>query len=393
MHFPDLWEPGRVLPIGALPPALPLPSTRPPETKRQRVFTNPDLLIFEAELAIEGMEQLTDAMADAEPLMKQAEREHWLEFEKQMQELTGIEEVEMEEPYLEGLLAEAQLNFVQAIARNIDPLNAFVTTALSDAEALITGATDQVIVDVKAAPMPIPLSLKAIDFDKNLEAQVRELIRKDADKVKEKLEIRLSMRRQKEFGLTHYTWVTAGDEKVRPSHAANEGATFSWDNPPSTGHPGTAPNCRCFPYPALVDDQGVEQLRRPGPGSDGRAESLYPEQYLIPAIAARRGAGAAVAGAKQGVEAIKNIPRQSDKKPLSNDKTTSHGIKRGLERKISQKEIDKAIKSAEKSKRVEIKIGKYGTKQKHYTGDNGVVVVVETEGRNTGKVITTWRKK
>jgi len=37
---------------------------------------------------------------------------------------------------------------------------------------------------------------------------------------------------------THYIWSTAGDGKVRPSHAANDGKTFAWDNPPSTGHPG-----------------------------------------------------------------------------------------------------------------------------------------------------------
>lgn len=110
------------------------------------------------------------------------------------------------------------------------------------------------------------------------------MIDREAEKIDYSLRQTLDQERQQQLGITHYTWSTAGDDKVRPSHAANEGATFSWDNPPATGHPGAAPNCRCFPYPALVDDQGVEQLRRPGPGSDGRAESLYPEQYLIPAI-------------------------------------------------------------------------------------------------------------
>ena len=57
---------------------------------------------------------------------------------------------------------------------------------------------------------------------------------------------------------THYTWRTAGDDRVRHTHAALEGQVFSWTNAPSEGHPGTAPNCRCWaePYygnPALPD--------------------------------------------------------------------------------------------------------------------------------------------
>jgi len=42
-----------------------------------------------------------------------------------------------------------------------------------------------------------------------------------------------------------YIWRTAGDGKVRGSHADRDGKTFSWDNPPAGGHPGEAPNCRC----------------------------------------------------------------------------------------------------------------------------------------------------
>jgi hypothetical protein len=42
-----------------------------------------------------------------------------------------------------------------------------------------------------------------------------------------------------------YIWRTAGDSKVRSSHARRNGRTFSWDNPPEGGHPGEAYNCRC----------------------------------------------------------------------------------------------------------------------------------------------------
>lgn len=46
-----------------------------------------------------------------------------------------------------------------------------------------------------------------------------------------------------------YMWVTAGDEKVRPSHAANDLKIFDWDDPPPTGNPGDEPGCRCTAMP------------------------------------------------------------------------------------------------------------------------------------------------
>lgn len=42
-----------------------------------------------------------------------------------------------------------------------------------------------------------------------------------------------------------YIYKTMEDDKVRPTHAVHDGKYFTWDNPPSTGHPGTEINCRC----------------------------------------------------------------------------------------------------------------------------------------------------
>ena len=52
---------------------------------------------------------------------------------------------------------------------------------------------------------------------------------------------------------THYIWRTRRDGKVRPSHAVNNGKIFSWDNPPSTGHPGEDYGCRCMAEPHLPE--------------------------------------------------------------------------------------------------------------------------------------------
>jgi len=68
-----------------------------------------------------------------------------------------------------------------------------------------------------------------------------------------KLNGQLTQLRQTSNGVTHYVWATAGDERVRPTHAANEGQTFAWDDPPATGHPGQDYNCRCVSLPILDD--------------------------------------------------------------------------------------------------------------------------------------------
>lgn len=53
---------------------------------------------------------------------------------------------------------------------------------------------------------------------------------------------------------THYIWRTRNDGKVRPSHAANDGEFFAWDERPPTGHPGEDYGCRCTAEPYYSDD-------------------------------------------------------------------------------------------------------------------------------------------
>jgi SPP1 gp7 family putative phage head morphogenesis protein len=51
--------------------------------------------------------------------------------------------------------------------------------------------------------------------------------------------------RQREVGIKQYQWSTSLDERVRPEHEERHNDIFSWDKPPSDGHPGQAINCRC----------------------------------------------------------------------------------------------------------------------------------------------------
>lgn len=65
--------------------------------------------------------------------------------------------------------------------------------------------------------------------------------------------------RQKQVGITGYTWSTSQDERVRPDHAKLDGETFDWSNPPvvdeKTGrraHPGLDFSCRCVAIPNVA---------------------------------------------------------------------------------------------------------------------------------------------
>jgi hypothetical protein len=169
---------------------------------------------------------------------------------------------------------------------------------------------------------------------------------------------------------SYYVWATVGDDKVRASHAANDGMIFSWDDPPSTGHPSEETGCRCS--------------AEPYDGNDA-IEPLYPELLLIPFLRIGRGAIAAA------VRAIRWISKSS--KIEKHDGLTDHGTLRSNQRGISADDANTAIQTATAVGKVTTKIGKYGTRQYQYEGTNGVTVVVETEGRNAGKVITFWRNQ
>lgn len=74
-----------------------------------------------------------------------------------------------------------------------------------------------------------------------------------------KLNGRLIRYEQQRAGITHYRWETMQDSRVRPSHRERQGEIFSWDEPPSDGHPGEAVRCRCVADPVFeTDTLGVE---------------------------------------------------------------------------------------------------------------------------------------
>jgi SPP1 gp7 family putative phage head morphogenesis protein len=75
-----------------------------------------------------------------------------------------------------------------------------------------------------------------------------------------KLNGQLAEVRQRDLGITRYTWASSQDERVREMHRELNGTVHSWNDPPVTNeqgdrnHPGEDYQCRCS---ALPDVEGV----------------------------------------------------------------------------------------------------------------------------------------
>jgi SPP1 gp7 family putative phage head morphogenesis protein len=70
--------------------------------------------------------------------------------------------------------------------------------------------------------------------------------------------------RQTSIGIEKYEWQTAGDERVRESHADMDGQICLWDDPPDVdgepANPGEPINCRCVAVPFFDLDSMEDEL-------------------------------------------------------------------------------------------------------------------------------------
>ena len=73
--------------------------------------------------------------------------------------------------------------------------------------------------------------------------------------------------RQRDLGVTQFTWRTVGDQRVRDEHAELDGEVFDYDDPPEIDGeptlPGDGVQCRCWADPVLDDllddDEGDDE--------------------------------------------------------------------------------------------------------------------------------------
>lgn len=75
--------------------------------------------------------------------------------------------------------------------------------------------------------------------------------------------------RQREVGITRFTWRTVGDERVREEHEDRDGEVYSYDDPPDGELPGEPIQCRCTADPVFDDIlDGTDESEESDPGSD-----------------------------------------------------------------------------------------------------------------------------
>lgn len=102
---------------------------------------------------------------------------------------------------------------------------------------------------------------KKLVADQPLMPQIEAMVARYGAALSRRIYASMEQQRQQTEGVTHYIWHTAGDDKVRPAHAVNDGQLFSWKNPPATGHPGEGYHCRCHAEPVkLPDDPPIEPV-------------------------------------------------------------------------------------------------------------------------------------
>lgn len=177
---------------------------------------------------------------------------------------------------------------------------------------------------------------------------------------------------QPHFGIGYFTWLS-GSANPCGNCASHDGNTYAWgagEEPPGCNY------CQCVAAPAF------KPALTPNEQYPDAIEPVYLEFVLIPIM--RIGRGSILLGQRL----LATIARRQSS---NRSNLTEHGVLRSQQRNISAAEEQEAIRSATVNGTVTTKTGKYGTPQLHYRGSNGITVIVETSGRNAGKVITFYR--
>ncbi len=148
-----------------------------------------------------------------------------------------------------------QARVVAATGIDVTPLTRSETIgpalreAISESTRLVRDISDDAATRLEKA------ALEAFESGKGragLAKELREVFgysRRRADLIAQdqlgKLTGKLDELRQTEAGIDSYQWLTVGDGRVRPTHAARNGEEFRWSDPPMGGPPGTEIRCRC----------------------------------------------------------------------------------------------------------------------------------------------------
>ena len=164
------------------------------------------------------------------------------QFNRQIKTVLGVDPI-IDEPYLQSQVdsfVERNVSLIKDIPeQSIQRIETKTRVAIERGDSL-KSITDDVI--------------KELGIAKNRS----KLIARDQTN---KFIGKLTELRQTSLGIEQYVWSTARDERVRSEHRARNGKVFSWDDPPSDGHPGEPIQCRCRAIPVLEDLKAGEGIK------------------------------------------------------------------------------------------------------------------------------------
>lgn len=214
---------------------------------------------------VAALEATYHAMEVADRLVEEAMQEHARAFALQIREKIGAETMPLQEPYLASEMARFQLQFVKTMARLFAQAEKLLPDTRKEQEgksgdfacqepaiAASHGSRQEARAgdEIKYTEQG-QLDTKAIDPRQPITPQMEERIAIESVRLSRRVKQSLDGKRQQAYGLRRYIWRSQDDDKVRTSHAANDGRVFDWDSPPPTGHPGEVYGCRCFAEPIL----------------------------------------------------------------------------------------------------------------------------------------------
>ncbi|MBY0406768.1 MAG: hypothetical protein K2Q01_03690 [Rickettsiales bacterium] len=201
--------------------------------------------------------RIATAMRHTETVIDHAAAEHWQAFMRQMHARIGVESIALHEPYLPYVQAKHALIHLRRLEKLRAPADA-----------------------AKALRIDIP-NPNSPGFGNEEEGGGQDAFDAQLEGMENRLGLELKQSldsyRQQAFGLTQYIWRTAGDDRVRPGHAAREGQLFTYGE---DEEPGEDYGCRCAAEPAL--EGAGEPAEWPGLTDDQTVELVFILASLLP---------------------------------------------------------------------------------------------------------------
>lgn len=194
-----------------------------------------------------------NAIQIASEMVRKADTQNRTKIIEQLNKKFGIDMPEMFGK--EGIEPIVKAN----IAKNATLIKSIPEEFTKNIESIIYGA-----VSSGQGYKAIEAQIKGVEGIKSVFGKLDDRIKLIARNEVSSINGQINKTRMQNIGITKFEWVTAGDERVRDSHANLDGQVFDWNNPPSNERgekiiPGQDFNCRCQSVAVIEPQDKIEE--------------------------------------------------------------------------------------------------------------------------------------